>query len=419
MLSFDDYKKMTNGVSTVGQELKAMSDEIVQVTFDDCIDAKQCYIYDYYHDDQADMEYGYNPALSKTKIPVKLKFIVKTYKSMSKDDPEYHIMFEPDVWNSMSCKPDWFVRSYERLGVEFPVSLYVDIPDDRGIYRRWLVMYSEAANQFPKFGVLKCNYKFQWIENDGVYRHKRQMWGINSSQNSYTSGVWRDYKAQFFDNQDKFFLPYNQISSELRHDTRLCISMLQREPWTYIITKVDNTTPKGIITFTVKQDRFDSNSDYVQLDPTADDYGDMYSNYYSPMHNGCDEKCHIDPCVSDNFDCTEQSFNKHTVIIEAQNYNVKLGYSKVLTAKIYDAENNDVTDMYKDSECAWNFKLEDMNLNRKKLIVVDEDYSLKEDNKFKCKFRFDGDEQYLGHNITVVCKIDDMIAEVLLDVVSL
>ena len=187
MLSFDDMQKKYSNVGTIGQQLKIMSDEVVQETFDNDVQTRQCYIYDYYHDDQPEKEYGYNPSLSKTKIPVKLKFIVKTYKSLAKDDPEYHIMFEPDVWNSMSCKPDWFEQNYERLGIEFPIGFYCDIPDDRGVYHKWIIMYSEVANQFPKFGVLRCNYEFKWVENDGVYRHKRKVWGVDRTQNSYTS----------------------------------------------------------------------------------------------------------------------------------------------------------------------------------------------------------------------------------------
>lgn len=411
MLSFDDYKNKYKTVSTIGQQLKQMSDEVMQETFDNDIGTRQCYLYDYYHDDQSDMEYGYNPSMSKTKIPVKLKFIVKTYKSMAKDDPEYHIMFEPDVWNSMSCKPDWFVRNYQKLGIEFPVGLYVDIPDDRGVYHRWIVMYLEVANQFVKCGVLRCNYKFQWIENDGVYRHKRQIWGINSSQSSYTSGEWTDYKTTTFDEQDKFYLPWNSITTELKHGIRLCISMLQKEPWTYRITKVNNTTPKGIVTFTVKQDKFEPLHDYVQLDINEPDYGDMYPDYYASDV--------VQPCINDNFDCTELKHNDYTLIIEAPNDKIKLGYSKVLTAKIYDAENNNVTDMFKDSECVWNFKLENTDIVRKKLIVIDEDYSLKDGNKFKCKFMFDGDEKYLQNNITATCQIDDMFADILLDVIAL
>ena len=406
MLSFDDMKNIYSNVGTVGQQLKVMSDEVMQETFDNDLQTKLCYIYDYYHDDQTDMEYGYNPALSKTKIPVKLKFIVKTYKSMAKDDPEYHIMFEPDVWNSMSCKPDWFVREYERLGIRFPIGLMVDVPDDRGVYNKWIICYDEDANQFPKFGIRKCNYLFQWIEDDGVYRYKRKMWGVNSVQSSYTSGVWRGDKLQVFDEQDKFYLPYNQITAGLKHDIRLCISMLQPEPYVFTITKVNNTSPKGIIIFTVKQDRFEKEHDYVCLDSNSENYGEMYADYFSSSVIP-DEKIEI------------QNSNDSKIVIEAANYNVKLGTSKVLTAKIYDAENNDITNEYLDSECIWDIELIHIENVQDELIVVDEKYSLKDGNKFKYKFKFNGDEQYLGKNIKVICKIDNISAEASLDIIAL
>ena len=81
MPSFEDMQNLYANVGTHGQQLKAMADDIMQQTWDNDIQSKQCYIYDYYRDDQFDEGlYGYNPALSKTKIPVKLKFIVKAYK---------------------------------------------------------------------------------------------------------------------------------------------------------------------------------------------------------------------------------------------------------------------------------------------------------------------------------------------------
>ena len=75
--------------------------------------------------------------------------------------------------------------------------------------------------------------------------------------------------------------------------------------------------------------------------------------------------------------------------------------------------------MFKDSKCIWDFKLEDTNLVRKKLIIIDEEYRLKDGNEFKCKFMFDGDEQYLQHNIIATCQIEDMYASIELDVVAL
>lgn len=182
--------------------------------------------------------------------------------------------------------------------------------------------------------------------------------------------------------------------------------MLQKKPWTYIITKVNNTSPKGIITFTVKQDKYEPLHDYVQLDANALDYGDMYADYYAsdslPQHN--DE--HIQQ-------------NKYHIVIESPNYHIKLGVFKILNAKIYDSENVDITHTFVNSKCIWDFKLDNANLNRSKLLAIDEDYSVQKGNEFKCKFKFDGDEQYLEHNIAVSCKIDNLFAEVILDVIAL
>lgn len=186
MLSFDNMKKIYSNVGTIGQQLKKSSDMVMQKTFMNDIQTKFCYLYDYYHDDQPEKSNGYDPSLSKTKIPVKAKFIVKSYQSIAKDEPDYHIQFAPDDWNSQSFKPDWFEK-YKDLGIEFPIGLYVDISNDRGVYEKWIIVYAESANQFPKFGVLKCNHRFMWITDDGINRYKRKVWGINRSQNSYTS----------------------------------------------------------------------------------------------------------------------------------------------------------------------------------------------------------------------------------------
>jgi hypothetical protein len=188
---------------------------------------------------------------------------------------------------------------------------------------------------------------------------------------------------------------------------RIFISMLQEEPHVYIITKVDNTSPKGVITFTVKQDRYEPLHDYVCLDPDCEDYGDMYADYYSS------------DVIPEEHE--ENIINKehYTMVIESSNYNVRIGTSKVLSVKIYDADNKDITNEYSKSECVWNFRLENAEEIQDKLIVVDKDYSLKDGNEFKCKFKFNGDEKYLGHNINVGCKIENMSAEISLDIIAL
>ena len=205
MLSFEDMQRIHQNVGTHGQQLKVMADMVMQETFDRDLQTRLCYIYDYYHDDQFDEGLsGYDPSLSKTKIPVKLKFIVKEYKSDAKDDPVNHIMFEPNFWNNLDLSTDerfqWF-KQYFKLCVRFPLGLYVDLTDDRGIYQKYLICYDEPANQFPKFGVVRCNYMFTWIKDDGVNRYKRRMYGVERTQNSYTScGTKRTTRLAAFGN---------------------------------------------------------------------------------------------------------------------------------------------------------------------------------------------------------------------------
>ena len=67
---------------------------------------------------------------------------------------------------------------------EFPISAYVDIPDDRGVYRKWMVVDKEYANQFMKYLILPCDYHLTWVETDGKKRVKRKMWTVLRNQNS-------------------------------------------------------------------------------------------------------------------------------------------------------------------------------------------------------------------------------------------
>ena len=104
MPSLDTMRRIrqSNYSPTIGSQIKDMSDSVMQETWYNDVQTRTCYLYDFDHDDQFDevRRSGYNPSLSKNKIKVDLKFIVKEYKSLAKDDPEYHIQFSPDDWNN-------------------------------------------------------------------------------------------------------------------------------------------------------------------------------------------------------------------------------------------------------------------------------------------------------------------------------
>lgn len=317
MSSFSKMKKLYENSPTIGQQLKEDSDMIMQLTFDNDVNTRQCYIYDCFHDDNSDQCYGYNPSLDLNKTPVKLKFIITNYKTLGKDDPEAHIMFEPDTWNSQSCVPDYFKEKYSKYGIEFPIGLFVDIPDDRGVYHKWLITYLESANQNVKLGVVRCNYQFMWIEDDGFNRYVRKLWGFERAKGNYNAKSRRGDKVLEMDDQEKFIIPWNKYSMKIKHDDRFIISMLQPHPFAYRVIKVNNTAPKGLIEFTLKQDEFDIQKDLVNFET-----GEMITNYY---------KTTVLPSEGDSTSSVDE-----TKIIEvtSTSYNVGIGYNKKVQATI-------------------------------------------------------------------------------------
>lgn len=58
MSSFSKMKKLYENSPTIGQQLKEDSDMIMQLTFDNDVNTRQCYIYDCFHDDNSDQCYG-------------------------------------------------------------------------------------------------------------------------------------------------------------------------------------------------------------------------------------------------------------------------------------------------------------------------------------------------------------------------
>lgn len=174
---------------TLGEKLKSDSDMLMELTWDSDIQSKICYIYDFYHDDQPRLVEGMTYD-NTTKTRIDAKFIVKSYQSMDKDQVDYYIQFKPSqaVRFSENDELYYFETDYKSVyGNTFPVGEYIDIPDNRGVYHKWLICREERANQFPKYLVLPCDYELCWIETNGKDRIKRRMWSVLRMQSSYIS----------------------------------------------------------------------------------------------------------------------------------------------------------------------------------------------------------------------------------------
>lgn len=197
MSAYDFYqrKMKVNGnstgksYSTLGEKLKSDSDMVMELTWDNDPQSKICYIYDFYHDDQPRLAEGMTYE-NTTKTRIDAKFIVKSYQSMDKDQVDYYVQFRPSQSIRFSEDDElyYFETDYKTTyGNTFPIGLYLDVPDDRNVYHKWLICREEKANQFPKYLVLPCDYELCWIETNGKDRIKRRMWSVLRMQSSYIS----------------------------------------------------------------------------------------------------------------------------------------------------------------------------------------------------------------------------------------
>lgn len=404
MPSFETARRIAsvknNGAKTIGQIHKEESDWLMEETWNADIQSKTCYIYDYFHDDQPNKNVGMTYE-NTTKTKIDAKFIVKTYQSIDKDQVEYYIQFRPSqkVWFEESDELYYFETDYrQKYGVQdFPIGMFVDVPDDAGIYHKWLVCSKEPANQFVKYLILPCDYYLHWVERDGQNKYKRSMWCVQRQQSSYTIGVYRDRYFEHPDNQTKLWFELNSITEKFWYNDdrektmRLIVSAPTENPIVWSVTKCENFKPIGIQKLTLYQDYYDPNTDYLERDDNENIVA-MYADYYDS---------NIEP-IDPNTPTPVPSliYGK----ITASTSTIKVGGSyKILTLKLYDADNNEVTENYSESTFDWTCSI----TNGDKITDLSDTVTWLDGSSFnQKKIKFPDNRDYLGKLLDIKCVVD-------------
>ena len=383
-----------NGAKTIGQIYKEESDFLMEQTFENDIATKVCYLYDFAHDDQPELK-DHMTYENTTKTRVDAKFIVKSYQSVDKDLVDYYIMFRPSQKMEFSEDDELFYYEKDfrkRYKAEFPIGLYCDIPDDRGIYRKWLIVLNEPANQFPKFLILPINYQLMWIEKNGQQRIKRKMWAVLKSQNSYNSGLWTDLRFTSQENQDKVWLPINNITDKIWYtndastNMRVLVSAPTEHPIAWNISKVENAQPFGLQKLTLYQDFFDQHRDYIEKDFDGNITG-LWADYFDS------EIAPTDPSIP----TTPPS--SITARISASTSTIKVGGSyKNLTVNLFNDSNEDITTEYADATFTWTCSVDTEDWTDKVTWRAGTEYNQK-------KVKFPNDTSTIGKILSVKCEI--------------
>lgn len=404
MPSLDTIRRITsqknNGAKTIGQIHKENSDFVMEQLWNNDIQSRTCYIYDYLHDDQPELK-DHMTYENTTKTKIDAKFIISSYGSIDKDQVAYHLMFRPSqpIEFDQGDELYYYETDYrKRYDMRFPIGLMCDIPDEKGVYVKWLIIDYEESNQFMKYTILPCDYRLQWISIEGNKRVKRQMWCCTRAANSYTSGRWLDRYVLSLDDINKILIPLNPITENLGYidkenvNQRIILSAKIPNPLTWQISKVENTKPIGIIKITLDQDVFNPHTDFIERDNDGNIIG-MWADYYSSE---------ITPSVpvEDNPIIQPQNL---ICMLSSSNNNLKIGGSyKLITMQITDDDNLDKTIDYSSSIIKWNCFIDGEDYTDSDLVkwLVQPDFN-------KIKIKFGTNRSYLNKLLTVKCTVDD------------
>lgn len=384
-----------NGAKTIGQIYKEQSDWAMEQTWDNDIQSKICYIYDFYHDDQPRLAEGMTYE-NTTKTRIDAKFIVKSYQSMDKDQVDYYIQFKPTQKTHFSEGDElyYFETDYrKKYHNDNFIGLFIDIPNDENIYEKWMILRTEPANQFPKYLILKCNYELMWIENNGIEKIKRRMWSVLKMQSSYNSGLWTDLRFTSQENQDKVWLPLNPITEKIWYtnesskNMRVLVSSFTDNAVAWQISKVENAQPLGVQKLTLYQDFFDQHRDYIEKDSDGNIIG-MWASYFDSEIAPTDPSTPTTPPSS------------ITARISASTSTIKVGGSyKNLTVNLFNDSNEDITTEYADATFTWTCSIDDEDWTDKVTWRAGTEYNQK-------KVKFPNNTSTIGKILSVKCAIE-------------
>lgn len=232
------YKRMECIGNTPGEAIRTRSDELMDKTFCNDPEWRNCKLYDRYMqvwDDNVD-----------------LKFQFSQKYTINKDQVEYLVQFRPGYHPEIIYMDN---DDIERLG------FYLDILDhNTGKVNKWLIVGKDDKESFTRYNVLKCNWLFKWIDKGVVY----STLGILRNRNNYNSGVWSDGFVTSVENQAQFIVPANNKTFTIDYDMRFMLSDNHIKPEVYQVSKRENTFPPGVLKITLVQTHFDAARDNIE-----------------------------------------------------------------------------------------------------------------------------------------------------------
>lgn len=256
---FDNYKsRMAHRGSNMSEMLRMQSNAVIEATWDRDPNFRRVYV--------VRVDHGVPEVTDKHEL-IDVKFNVESYQTIASDEPAYLLQFR---------------HGAEKRNSDIRIGSYVYMEDEDGEWKWWLLVSLDERPQFRQYHILECNWILKWIFNNTMHT----CLAVQRYQSSYSSGLKSGVYLMGVNDATAIWTPSNVSTQTIGYNQRFLISDVGRDPaLCYEVSKISDTSPCGIIKFSLAQTAFNDKTD--NLDEMIADY---WSSAIEPTDPGIEQE---------------------------------------------------------------------------------------------------------------------------------
>ena len=236
---FEHYKsRMAHRGANMSEMLRMQSNMVIEQTWDRDPNYRRVYV--------VKVNNGL-PKVTEQHELVDVKFNVETYQKLTSDEPAYLLQFR---------------HGAEKRNPDIAVGSYVYMEDEDGEWKWWLLVALDERPQFRQYHILETNWTLKWVVDNKIHT----CLAVQRYQSSYSSGLQSGSRITGVDDMTAIWVPTNANTQTIGYNQRFLISDVGRRPaLCYEVSKISDTSPVGLIKFSLVQTTFNEETDNVDL----------------------------------------------------------------------------------------------------------------------------------------------------------
>lgn len=256
---FDNYKnRMAHRGTNMSEMLRLQSNMVIEQTWDRDPNYRRVYV----------VKVGNGlPEVTNQHELIDVKFNVETYQKLTSDEPAYLLQFR---------------HGAEKRNPDIAVGSYVYMEDEDGEWKWWLLVALDERPTFRQYHILETNWTIRWVVDNTIH----SCLAVQRYQSSYSSGLRSGSRITGVDDMTAIWVPTNTSTQTIGYNQRFLISDVGRMPaLCYEVSKISDTSPVGLIKFSLAQTEFNEKTDNVDL---------MIADYWKSHVEPVDQKMKTD-----------------------------------------------------------------------------------------------------------------------------